>query len=112
MLHILNERLKAYIQPEILIEQAELCSKGRGTWEQILNIHQIIEEARDFNNTLYRYMLYRLPQSLRENQIGTTMAGLERVPHLISLISNLYIKTEKDTSEKIRWNQKSSTVAK
>ncbi|KAL0901105.1 hypothetical protein ABMA27_006427 [Loxostege sticticalis] len=52
MLHIINERLKAYLSREIAPEQAGFV-KVKGTREQILIVRQIIEKAREFNKQTY-----------------------------------------------------------
>ena len=53
MLKILQARLQRYVKKELPQVQAGL-RKGRGTREQIANMHWIIEKAREFqkNNLL------------------------------------------------------------
>ena len=62
MLKILQARLQQYVNRELSDVQAGF-TKGRGTRDQIANIHWIIEKAREFQkkNLL---LLYRLCQSL------------------------------------------------
>ena len=50
MLKILQIRLQQYMNQEPSDVQAS-CTKGRGTRDQITNIHQIIEKAREFQKT-------------------------------------------------------------
>ena len=50
MLKILQARLQQYINHELPDVQAGF-RKGRGTREQIANIHWIIEKAREFLKT-------------------------------------------------------------
>ena len=50
MLKILQARLQQYVNCELLDVQAGF-RKGRGTRDQIANIHWIIEEAREFQKT-------------------------------------------------------------
>ena len=45
MLQILQARLQEYVNQELLDVQARI-RKGRGTSDQIANIHWIIEKAR------------------------------------------------------------------
>ena len=47
MLKILEAGLQQYVSQELLTEQAGF-RKGRGTRDQIANIHWIIEKARDY----------------------------------------------------------------
>lgn len=69
MLHIINERLKAYLSKEIAPEQAGFV-KGKGNREQILIIRQVIEKAREFNSQ-YTYALLISPKrSIRWNGQG------------------------------------------
>lgn len=48
LLHVINTRLQAFLNPEIAIEQAGFV-KGQGTREQILILRQIIEKSREFS---------------------------------------------------------------
>ena len=52
MLKILQGRLQQYVNCEISDVQAGF-RKGRGTRDQIANIHQIIEKAREFQKNIY-----------------------------------------------------------
>ena len=52
MLKILQARIQQYMNHELSDVQAEL-RKGRGTWDQISNIHWIIEKAREFQKNFY-----------------------------------------------------------
>ena len=52
MLKILQARLQQYVNCEIPDVQAGF-RKGRGTWDQIANIHWIIEKAREFQKNIY-----------------------------------------------------------
>ena len=58
MLKILQARLQRYVKKELPQVQAGL-RKGRGTREQIANMHWIIEKAREFqkNNLLLLHWL-------------------------------------------------------
>ncbi|PZC74827.1 hypothetical protein B5X24_HaOG207140 [Helicoverpa armigera] len=49
LLHILNKRVRYYLDPEIPQEQAGFV-KGKGTREQILNVRQIIESSHEFDS--------------------------------------------------------------
>ena len=52
MLKILQARLRQYVNREIPDVQAGL-RKGRGTRDQIANIHWIIKKAREFQKNIY-----------------------------------------------------------
>ena len=52
MLKILQARLQQYVNHEIPGFQAGF-RKGRGTRDQIANIHWIIEKAREFQKSIY-----------------------------------------------------------
>ena len=52
MFKILQARIQHYINHEVLDVQAWFRN-GRGTWDQIANIHCIIEKAREFQKNIY-----------------------------------------------------------
>ena len=52
MLKILQARLQKYLNQELQDAQAGF-RKGRGTRDQIANIHWIIEKAREFQKSIY-----------------------------------------------------------
>ena len=52
MLKILQSRLQQYVSCELSNVQAGF-RKGRGTRDQIANIHWIIEKAREFQKNIY-----------------------------------------------------------
>ena len=52
MLKILQARLQQYVNRELPDVQARF-RKGRGTRDQIANIHWIIEKAREFHKNIY-----------------------------------------------------------
>ena len=56
MLKILQARLQQYVNRELLDVQAGF-TKGRGTRDQIANIHWIIEKAREFKKK-HLFLLY------------------------------------------------------
>ena len=51
-LKILQARLQQYMNSEFLDVEAGF-RKSRGTWDQIANIHWIIEKAREFQQNIY-----------------------------------------------------------
>ena len=52
MLKILQARLQQYVNRELPDVQAGF-RKGRGTRDQVANIHWIIEKAREFQENIY-----------------------------------------------------------
>ena len=56
MLNILQARLQQYVNCELPDVQAAF-RKGRGTKDQIANIHWIIEKAREFQKTFISALL-------------------------------------------------------
>ena len=52
MLKILQDRLQQYVNRETLDVQPGF-RKGRGTRDQIVSIHWIIEKAREFQENIY-----------------------------------------------------------
>ena len=52
MLKILQARLQQYVNHELPDVQAGF-RKGRGTRDQIANIHWIMEKAREFQKSIY-----------------------------------------------------------
>ena len=52
MLKILQVRLQQYVTQELPDVQVEF-RKGRGSRDQIANIHWIIEKAREFQKNIY-----------------------------------------------------------
>ena len=56
MLKILQARLQQYVNRELPDVQAGF-RKGRGTRDQIANIHWIIEKAREFQKNIYFWFI-------------------------------------------------------
>ena len=56
MLKILQDRLQQYVNQELQDVQAGF-RKGRGTRDQIANICQIIENAREFQKNIYFFFI-------------------------------------------------------
>ena len=56
MFKILQARLQQYVNWELQYVQARF-RKGRGTRDQIANIHWIIKKARDFQKNIYFYFI-------------------------------------------------------
>ena len=91
MLKILQARLQQYVNCELPNVQAG-CRKGRGTGDQIANIHWIMEKPREFQRNIYFFFIdyakdfdcvdhHKLWQILQEMGIPD---------HLTCLLRNLY----------------------
>ena len=63
MLKILQARLQQYVNCELLDVQAGF-RKGRGTRDQIANIHWIMEKAREFQKKTSISALLTMPKPL------------------------------------------------
>ena len=56
MLKILQARLQQYVNRELQVQAG--FRKGRGTRDQIANIHWITEKAREFQKNIFCFMDY------------------------------------------------------
>ena len=73
MLKILQPRLQQYVNLELPNVQAGF-RKGRGTRDQISNIHWIIEKAREFQKTLLTVWITTIcGKSFRRWEYQTTL---------------------------------------
>ena len=71
MLKILQARLQQYVNNELPDVQVGL-RKGRGTRDQIANIHWIIEKAREFQKNIY-FCLLTMPKPFRKTSISALL---------------------------------------
>ena len=62
MLKIFQSRLQQYVNHELPNVQAGF-RKGRGTRDQIANIHRIIKKVREFHKNIY-FCLMTMPKPL------------------------------------------------
>ena len=94
MLKILQARLQQYVNCELPDVQAGF-RKGRGTTDQIANIHRIIEKAREFQKK-HLFLLYWLCQSLcvDHNKLWKILKEMRIPDHLTCLLRNLYAGQE------------------
>ena len=94
MLKILQVRLQQYVNRERPDVQAGF-RKGRGTRDQIANIHWIIKKAREFQKNIYSTLL-TMPKPLTVwITINWKILKEMRIPdHLICLSRNLYAGQE------------------
>ena len=91
MLKILQARLQHYVNRELPDAQAGF-RKGRGTRDQIANIHWIIEKAREFQKKIYFCFIdyAKAFDSVDHNKLWNILKEMEIPDHLTCLLKNLY----------------------
>ena len=72
------------------------CRKGRGTRDQIANIHWIIEKAREFQNNIYFCLIdyAKAFACVDHNKLWNILKEMGIPDHLICLLRNLYTGQE------------------
>ena len=95
MLKILQARLQQYMNRELPNVRAEF-RKGRGTRDQIANIHWIIKKARDFQKNIYFcFIVYaKAFDCVDHNQLWKSLKEMGIPDHLTCLLRNLYTSQE------------------
>ena len=91
MLKILQARLQQYVNRELPDVQAGF-RKGRGTRDQIANIHWIMEKAREFQKNIYFcFMDYaKAFDCVDHNKLWQIIQEMGIPDHLTCLLKNLY----------------------
>ena len=89
MFKIFQARLQQYMKCELPHVQAGF-RKGRGTRDQIANIHWIIEKAREFQKNIY----YSFIDSVDHNKLWKILKEMGISDHLTCLLRNLYAGRE------------------
>uniref|UniRef100_A0A803SW81 ribonuclease H n=1 Tax=Anolis carolinensis TaxID=28377 RepID=A0A803SW81_ANOCA len=97
MLKILQGRLQQYMERELPDVQAGF-RKGRGTRDQIANIHWIMEETREFQKNIYFCFIdySKVFDCVDHNKLRHVLGGMGIPSHLVCLLRNLY-KDQKAT---------------
>ena len=92
MLKILQARLQQYMNRELPDVQAGF-KKGRGTRDQIANIHWIIEKAREFQKNIYFCFIdyTKAFDCVNHNKLENSSRDTD---HLTCLLRNLYAGQE------------------
>ena len=95
MLKILQARLQQYMNRELPDVQAAF-SKGRGTRDQIDNIHWITEKAREFQKNIYFWFIDYAKDfnCVDHNKLWKILKEMGIPDHLICLLINLYAGQE------------------
>ena len=89
MLKILQARLQYYVNREILVVQAEF-RKGRGTRDQIANIHWIIKKAKEFQKNIHFCFLdyAKAFNCVEHNKLWKSLQKMGILDHLTCLLKN------------------------
>ena len=95
MLKILQARLQQYVNRELPDVQADF-RKGRGTRDQIANLHWIIEKAREFQKNIYFHFIdcARALDCVDHNKLWKILKEMGIPDHLTCLLRNLYAGQE------------------
>ena len=91
MLKILQTRLQQYVNRELPDVQAGF-RKGRGTRDQIANIHWIMEKAREFQRNIYFcFVNYaKAFDCVNHNKLWRILKEIGMPDYLTCLLRNLY----------------------
>ena len=95
IIKILQARLQQYMNREIPDIQAEF-RKGKGTRDQIANIHWIIEKAREFQKNIYFCFIYytKAFDCVDYNKLWKILQHMGIPGHFTCLLRNLYTGQE------------------
>ena len=95
MFKILQARLQEYLNCEIPDVQAGF-RKGRGSRDQVANIHWIIEKAREFLKSIYFCFIDYAKDfdCVDHNKLWTILKEMGIPDHLTCLLRNLYAGQE------------------
>ena len=96
MLKILQARLQQYMNHELPDVQAGF-RKGRGTRDQIANIHWIIGKASEFQKSIYFCSIdyTKAFDCVDHNKLQKILKEMGMPDHLTCLLRNLYVGQEK-----------------
>ena len=89
MLKILQARLQQYVNQELSDVQARF-RKGRGTRDQIANIHWIIEKAREFQKNICFIDYTKAFDCADHYKLWKILQEMGISDHLTCLLRNLY----------------------
>ena len=95
MLKSLQARLQQYVNHELQDVQAGF-TKGRGTRDQIANIHWITEKAREFQKNIYFCFTdyAKTFNCVDHNKLWKLLQEMGILDHLTCLLRNLYAGQE------------------
>ena len=91
MLNILQARLQQYMNHELPYVQAGF-RKGRGTRDQIANIHWVMEKEREFQKNIYFCFIdyAKAFDCVDNNKLWKILKKMGIQDHLACLLRNLY----------------------
>ena len=106
MLKILQARLQQYLNHELPDVQADF-RKGRGTGDQIANIHWIMEKAREFQKNNYFCIIdyAKAYDCVGHNKLWKILQDMGIPYHVTCLLRNLYAGQE-TTVRNWTWNNR------
>ena len=92
MLKILQVRLQQYMNQELPDIQAAL-RKGRGSRDQIANIHRILEKAREFQKNIYFFFIdyAKAFDCVDHIKLWKILQEVGIPDHITCLMRNLYV---------------------
>ena len=92
LLLILQAKLQQYLNQE-LIDVQDGFRKGRGTREQIINLHCIIEKTREFQKNIYFCLIYYTKgfDCVDHKKPWKILQEMGIPEHLSCLLRNLYM---------------------
>ena len=95
MLKILQDRLQQYVNRELPDVQAGF-RKGRGTRDQIANIHWIMEKVKEFQKNIYFCFIdyAKAFDCVGHNKLWKILKEMGIPDHLTCLLRNLYAVQE------------------
>ena len=95
MLKILQARLQQYVNHKIPDVQAG-CRKGRGTRDQIANIHWIMEKGRELQKNIYFCFIdyAKAFDYVNHNKLWKILKEMGIPDHLTCILRNLYAGQE------------------
>ena len=95
MLKILQARLQQYMNCELPDVQVAF-RKGRGTRDQITNIHWIIKKAEEFQKNIYFYFIAYTKgfDCVEHNKLWKILKEMGIPDHLTCILRNLYAGQE------------------
>ena len=93
MLKILQARLQQYVNRELPDVKAGF-RKGRGTRDQIVNIHWIIKKQESSRKTSISALLTMPKHSVEHNKLWKILKEMGIPDHLTCLLRNLYVGQE------------------
>ena len=93
MLKILHASLQHYVNQELEDVQAGF-RKGRGTRDQIANIHWIIEKAREFQKNLCFINCAKVFDCVAHDELWKALREMRIPDHFTCLLRILYVGQE------------------